>query len=156
MPNPMSNWEGTLSTLGSTRGTSRQYYVPLGFSDLATALRGMYMRFLESAPGFKHATNLAFYSLKYRVWWTWLLVYFKLEFYRLQQAAKSSSIKLGKKSSWKNSPQLAWHSATSLTVTNFVQKIPDGFKGYIWVPLDSKDFFGFLHVLRFFVVWSQS
>ena len=34
---------------------------------------------------------LQFPSLKYRVWWTWFLVYFKLEFYRLWQAEKSSS-----------------------------------------------------------------
>ena len=57
----------------------------------------------------------------------------------------------------------AWHSATSLTAAlcarskNFVQKIPDGFKGYIRVLSDSKDFFfGFLHVLWFFVVWLKS
>ena len=30
-------------------------------------------------------------SLKYRVWWTWFLVFFKYEFYRLQQTEKSSS-----------------------------------------------------------------
>ena len=35
---------------------------------------------------------LQFSSLKYPVWWTWFLVYFKLEFYRLQQAEKSSSL----------------------------------------------------------------
>ena len=34
---------------------------------------------------------LQFSSLKYRVWWTWFLVYLKLEFYRLQLAEKSSS-----------------------------------------------------------------
>ena len=34
---------------------------------------------------------LQFSSLKYPVWWTWFSVYFKLEFYRLQQAEKSSS-----------------------------------------------------------------
>ena len=34
---------------------------------------------------------LQFSNLKYPVWWTWFLVYFKLEFYRLQQAEKSSS-----------------------------------------------------------------
>ena len=31
------------------------------------------------------------FSLKYQVWWTGFLVYFKLEFYWLQQAEKSSS-----------------------------------------------------------------
>ena len=34
---------------------------------------------------------LQFSSLKYWVWWIEFLVYFKLEFYRLQQAEKSSS-----------------------------------------------------------------
>ena len=34
---------------------------------------------------------LQFSSLKYPVWWTGFLVYFKLEFYRLQQAEKFSS-----------------------------------------------------------------
>ena len=34
---------------------------------------------------------LQFASLKYQVWWTWLLVYFKCEFHRLQQAEKSST-----------------------------------------------------------------
>ena len=34
---------------------------------------------------------LQFFSLKYKVWWTGFLVCFKLEFYRLQQAEKSSS-----------------------------------------------------------------
>ena len=34
---------------------------------------------------------LQFSSLKYPVWWTWILVYFKLEFYKLHLAEKSSS-----------------------------------------------------------------
>ena len=34
---------------------------------------------------------LQFSSLKYPVWWTGFLVYFKLEFHRLQQTEKSSS-----------------------------------------------------------------
>ena len=34
---------------------------------------------------------LSIFSLKYRVWWTWSLVYFKLEFYRLQQQSEKSS-----------------------------------------------------------------
>ena len=34
---------------------------------------------------------LQFSSLKYQVWWIGFLVYFKLEFYRLKQAEKSSS-----------------------------------------------------------------
>ena len=32
---------------------------------------------------------LQFSSLKYWVWWTWILGYFKLEFYRLQQAVQT-------------------------------------------------------------------
>ena len=44
----------------------------------------------------------------YPVWWTWFLVYFKLEFYRLQQAEKSGILEFGKLHSyfyifdWKN------------------------------------------------------
>ena len=37
---------------------------------------------------------LQFSSLKYQVWWTGFLVYFKLEFYRLQQAEKFSRKKI--------------------------------------------------------------
>ena len=40
-------------------------------------------------------------SLKFPVWWTGFLVYFKLEFYRLQQE-KKIQFKLGKKSSLSN------------------------------------------------------
>ena len=34
------------------------------------------------------------FEIHIAVWWTWFLVYFKLEFYRLQQAEKSSSLNL--------------------------------------------------------------
>ena len=56
----------------------------------------------------------------YWVWWTWLLVYFKLKFYRLEQADKSSSIKQRRKSSSKNSRQ---HGTYTVLHARYIYKL---------------------------------
>ena len=65
---------------------------------------------------------LQFSSLKYWVWWTWFLVNFKLEFYRLQQTEifvetrkkSSSSNSMFQTRELKNRVQIDWRSVCNL------------------------------------------